>query len=226
MKNNNKKDEFKKTWLSHSGIEGMYRCPRCFWLQYNKKLRQPEGIVSRLANRFDVILKKYFDLYRQTGELPPMIEGKVEGKLENPFQEKYFYNHDEKYGLTGRLDDCLVRDDGKYTPVDHKTASSDPREKDILEAYQHQLNFYTFLLEKNGKSTSGFGHLIYYFPEHSEEMHKGAPIYVHVQTLKTNPEQAEKEFLKAIGVLEGDMPESAYDCQFCLWHERLKELDL
>ena len=204
----------------------MYRCPRCFWLQYNKGLRQPEGIVSRLANRFDVILKKYFNIYRPLGELPPMIDGKVEGKLEYPFQEKYFWDYDEKYGLTGRLDDCLIRSDGKYTPIDHKTASSDPREKDILEAYKHQLNFYAYLLENNGKKTSGFGHLIYYFPEHGEELHKGVPIHVHIQTLKTNPEQAKKEFLKAIKILEEEIPESAKDCPFCAWHEQMKELTL
>lgn len=223
---NSAKNKNKKIWLSHSGIEGMYRCPRCFWLQYKKSLRQPEGIVSRLANRFDVILKRYFDLFRPLGELPPMIEGWVEGKLENPFQEKYFYDHDEKYGLTGRLDDCLIREDGTYTPIDHKTASSDPREKGILEAYQHQLNFYAYLLEKNNKPTSGFGHLIYYYPEHGEELHKGIPIHVHVQTLKTDPKQAEKEFLKAIKVLEGDMPRSDEECPFCNWHEQMKELKI
>lgn len=217
----------KKIWLSHSGIEGMYRCPRCFWLQYNERLRQPEGIVSRLANRFDVILKKYFDIYRTLGELPPMIEGRVEGKLEYPFQEKYFWDYNEKYGLTGRLDDCLVRDDGTYTPVDHKTSSSDPRNKEeVLGAYQHQLNFYTLLLGKNNKPTSGFGHLIYYYPEHGNELHKGVPIHVHVQTLKTDPKQAEKEFLKAVNILEDSMPESAEDCPFCNWHEQLKKLKL
>jgi len=61
-----------KIWLSPTGIEGMNRCPRCFWLQYRKRIRQPEGIVSRLANRFDKIIKNYFDIYREIGELPPM----------------------------------------------------------------------------------------------------------------------------------------------------------
>lgn len=60
----------KKIWLSHHGLELLERCPRCFWLQYNKGISQPEGIVSRLANRFDTIIKKYFDLYRPLGELP------------------------------------------------------------------------------------------------------------------------------------------------------------
>lgn len=216
----------KKIWLSHTGIEGMHRCARCFWLQYNRGLKQPEGIVSRLANRFDTILKKYFDLYRPLGELPPMIEGRVEGKLENPFQEKYFYSHNEKYGLTGRLDECLVRSDGTFTPVDHKTASSDPREKDTLEAYQNQLNAYAFLLESNNKKSSGFGHLIYYFPEHGDNLEKGIPIYVHVQTLKTDPKKTLDEFLKAVAVLGGPMPKPAEDCPFCGWHEQLKNLDL
>lgn len=221
-----KKEKQKKIWLSHSGIEGMYRCLRCFWLQYNKGLRQPEGIVSRLANRFDVILKRYFDIYRPLGELPPMVEGKIEGKLENPFQEKYFWAYDEKYGLTGKLDDCLIRQDGTYTPIDHKTASSDPREKDILEAYQHQLNFYALLLERNDKKTSGFGHLIYYFPEHGDKLERGFPMHVHVQTLKTDPKQAEKEFVKAMKVLNGDMPESAENCPFCNWHRQMSELKI
>ena len=50
-------DKKKKTWLSHSGIEGMNRCKRCFYLQYNNKIYHPEGIQSRLANRFDVVFK-------------------------------------------------------------------------------------------------------------------------------------------------------------------------
>lgn len=35
----------------------LFECLRCFWLQYKKGIRQPEGIVSRLANRFDTVLK-------------------------------------------------------------------------------------------------------------------------------------------------------------------------
>lgn len=140
-----------KIWLSPSGVEGMKRCPRCFWLQYHKRIRQPEGIVSRLANRFDKVVKSYFDIYRKTGELPPMIEGQVDGKLENPFNETYFYNHDDKYGFYGKLDECLVTADKKYTPIDHKTSSSDPRQKETLSAYQSQLDAYSFLLELNKK---------------------------------------------------------------------------
>ncbi|PIR80430.1 MAG: hypothetical protein COU25_00270, partial [Candidatus Levybacteria bacterium CG10_big_fil_rev_8_21_14_0_10_35_13] len=79
-----------RTWLSHTSLEVLERCPRCFWLQIKKGIRQPEGIVSRLANRFDAVLKNYFDKYRTQNTLPPMVEGKLPGKLQNPFVEKYF----------------------------------------------------------------------------------------------------------------------------------------
>lgn len=212
-----------KIWLSPTGIEGMNRCPRCFWLQYRKRIRQPEGIVSRLANRFDKIIKNYFDIYREIGELPPMIEGQVEGKLEKPFTETYFYHYNSQYGLYGKLDDCLVTADGRYTPIDHKTSSSDPREKDTLSAYQNQLDMYAFLLEENNKKTSGIGHLIYFYPRDGKNLHQGFPMLVYVETLKTNPDNARKELLKAISILEGDMPEPSENCPFCKWYDKVKD---
>lgn len=216
----------KKTWFSHTAIEGLSRCPRCFWLQAKRGIRQPEGIVSRLANRFDVVVKRYFDLYRKSGELPPLVEGKVKGKLQDPFQEMYFYHHDNNYGYYGKLDECLVTDDGRYTPVDHKTSSSDPREKDTLPAYQNQLNAYAWLLEENSKRTSGIGHLIYFYPDHTRELHEGLKMVVHVATLKTDPGAAKEKFLNAIAVLERPIPQPSPDCPFCAWYDTVgKELE-
>lgn len=211
----------KKIWLSHSGMEGLERCPRCFWLQYNRKIYQPEGIVSRLANRFDGVIKKYFDIYRAQGQLPPLIEGKVEGKLQNPFKEIYFYSDHEKYGLKGKLDECLVTEEGFHAPVDHKTSSSDPRGKDIFPAYQAQLDTYAFLLEANRKPTTGIGHLIYFYPDISETLHDGFPMVVHIQTLQTDPLRAKERYEKAIEVVEGPMPDSSQECPFCAWREKV-----
>lgn len=213
----------KAVWLSHSGVEEMYRCPRCFWLLYREKIRQPEGITSRLSNRFDILLKKYFNTFREQNELPPIIVGKVEGLLEKPFYEKYFYNHNENFGFWGKLDDCLVHN-GKYTPIDHKTTSSDPKNKEeTLEAYQHQMNFYALLLEKNNKPTSGIGHLIYYYPQDINDLMNGVPIEVHIETLKTDPAAALKELSRAIEILENPIPQSSENCSFCSWQKRVND---
>lgn len=212
----------KKTWLSATGIETMRRCPRCFWLQYNLRIYQPEGIVSRLANRFDGVIKRYFDLYRGTPALPPLVAGQIEGRLEDPFQEKYFATIDADYGFLGKLDECVVRADGKHTPVDHKTASSDPTTRELIPAYQFQLDSYAWLLEQNRKPTSGVGHLIYFYPAEGERLHEGFPMQVTVKTLPTDPTRVRPAVMQAIGVLRGPLPTPAPECPFCQYVETVK----
>lgn len=200
----------------------MRRCPRCFWLEKHEGIRQPEGIVSRLANRFDAVIKRYFDLYRPHGELPPMIAGKVQGKLQHPFQEKYWHRINDAYGYYGKLDECLATVNGRYTPVDHKTASSDPNTRELIPAYQFQLDSYAFLLEKNARPTTGVGHLIYFFPGHGDKLHEGFPMEVSVKTIKTHPENVMPEIKKAMAILEGPLPKSNPTCPFCEYVERVK----
>jgi len=213
----------KKRWLSASSLSSFERCPRCFWLQVNMKMYQPEGIVSRLANRFDGVIKKYFDVYRGTPELPPMVKGQIEGRLESPFQETYFVTITKKYGYMGKLDECVIRDDRTYTPVDHKTASSDPRTKDLLPAYQFQLDSYAFLLRENRKPPSGIGHLVYFYPDEGEQLHDGFPMQVTVKTLSTDPDRVRPRIEQAITVLEKPLPASSPDCPFCRYVETVKD---
>lgn len=212
-----------RIWLSHTGIENLVRCPRCFWLQYNRGIYQPEGIVSRLANRFDVVLKNYFDTYRTTGELPPIVEGKLTGKLQNPFQEKYFVKLNDAFGFFGKLDECLVTDDGAHIPVDFKTASSDPREKEILAAYQSQIDDYIFIMRENQKKVAGYGYLIYVYPDHGKELHNGFPMIVHIVKLDGDPERTAQRIENAIGVVQASMPSPASGCPFCNWYEKIKK---
>ena len=211
----------KKTWLSHSGIEGMNRCKRCFYLQYNYKIYHPEGIQSRLANRFDTVLKSYFDIYRKKGTLPPFVAGTLEGRLQNPFKETYFHAVNEQYGFYGKLDECLILE-GKYIPVDFKTSSSDPREKDILNAYQNQIDAYAFLLQQNKKEPAGNGFLIFFYPDLTTEIKNGFPMINHIVRLDAHPELVNDRIQKAVEVLQGPLPEPKEDCPFCSWFHKVK----
>lgn len=212
----------KKTWLSHSGIEGMNRCKRCFYLQYNYKIYHPEGIQSRLANRFDAVLKSYFDIFRKKGTLPPFVENTFQGKLQNPFKETYFHTVNEHYGFYGKLDECLVLD-GKYIPVDFKTSSSDPREKDVLSAYQNQIDAYAFLLKQNRLEPAGYGYLLFFYPDLTTEIKHGFPMINHIVRLDAHPELVSDRIQKAIEVLQGPMPEADNNCPFCSWFQTVKQ---
>lgn len=208
-------------WLSHSAFEELNRCPRCFWLSYKEKIKLPEGIQSRLANRFDIILKRYFENYRQKDQLPPLISGKVKGKLQKPFKERYYFKFNEDYGFYGKLDECLV-DGEKHIPIDFKTASSDPREKETLSAYQNQIDEYLFLLEENGKKTLDFGYLIYFFPEMSMELSNGFPMMIHIVRIERKAKDIKKRIESAVKILSGSIPLSSKECVYCRWFNKVK----
>jgi CRISPR/Cas system-associated exonuclease Cas4 (RecB family) len=210
--------------LSHSSLLQLDSCPRCFWLRYNRGIYQPQGFASRLPDRFDSIIKTYFDRYRSSGTLPPMLEGKCQGRLEDPFVEEYACKIKNGYLFVGKLDECLVTSGELHTPVDHKTTSADPRNMEIYPAYQAQLDAYTFLLEKNGKKTTRYGHLIFYYPEHTDDLHKGCRLIIDVKTLETDPKRTESAIRKAIEVIESPRPPSpSNECPFCDWYEKVAE---
>ena len=177
--------------------------------------------MSRLANRFDTVLKNYFNMYRP--DLPPMVEGKLQGRLQNPFQEKYFVTIDAKYGFWGKLDECLIDNRNRLVPIDFKTSSTDPRDKDILAAYQEQIDAYIFLLNQNKQAVADFGYLIYVYPDMSKYLHEGFPMIIHFVKLKGNPAQTAKRIAKATEVLEGEIPKPSKDCDFCAWYDKISE---
>ena len=210
-------------WLSHSALEELHRCPRCFWLSYKEGIKLPEGIQSRLANRFDIILKKYFDSYRVKGKLPPLIDDKIKGQLQNPFRERYYFRFNDEFGFYGKLDECLIDNEGHHIPVDFKTASSDPREKETLSAYQNQIDEYLFLMEENGKKVANFGYLIYFFPEMSIELTNGFPMIVHVVKIERKVKDIRKRIEAAVKILQGSIPDSSPECVFCNWFGKVKK---
>ncbi len=214
--------EKKTNWLSHTALEQLNRCPKCFWLSYKKKIKLPEGIQSRLANRFDIVLKQYFNHYRRQNVLPPIIDKKLPGKLESPFKEKYFLRITDHYGFYGKLDECLVVDN-KYIPIDFKTASSDPRDKGILDAYRHQIDEYIFLMENNQRQTAGYGYLIFFFPDLSDTIHHGFPMVMHIEKVVAHPEKVSARIKKAIKVLDGAIPSPSEGCPYCNWFEAVKD---
>jgi CRISPR/Cas system-associated exonuclease Cas4 (RecB family) len=215
----------KKTWLSHTALEALNQCPRCFWLSYRLGIRQPEGFTSRLPSRFDQIAKEYFNIFRHKREMPPIVKDTLFGQLEDPFQEVYFYSVDHKYGFYGKLDECLITPEGKYAPIDFKTSSVDPRNKrELFQSYQNQMDAYAFLLEEKGKFSAGFGYLIYFYPDAIKDLEQGVPMVVHLERVETSPKTILERIAKAVNVLESGMPEASEKCPFCQWREKIQNL--
>ena len=201
-------------------------CPKCFWLQKINGIHRPKQIFA-LQSNFDRILKTYFDSFREGDNLPPELDGKVEGRLfadkellekwRNALKPTLKYRHPDysDFGLAGGLDDCLF--DGKYyIPIDFKTTGSSSFEENSEKYYQHQLDIYNFLLEENGYKTKGIAYLVYYKPE--EVVGEGKiKFQIVVKKMETDHKRALRLFEDAIELLQGPMPKSHSECEYCAW---------
>lgn len=216
----------KKIKLSPSKLSLFFDCKRCFWIDKIKGIRRPTGIFPSLPNGMDMILKKHFDVYRSAGTLPPEIDGKMNGSLFNDMEKLNVWRnnrrgiqHVDESGaiLMGALDDLFVTEDGFHVPVDFKTRGF-PLKDDTSSYYQHQMDAYCFLLEKNGVKTADFAYLIFYYPVETNGNGKFS-FKCDIVKLETNKKDAESHFKSAIETLQGPEPEPNQDCPWCNWNK-------
>ena len=203
--------------LSATTLKLFQECPRCFWLHVNRKIERPRGPFPSLPSGIDRILKTYFNGYRDSGGLPPLIAGKLDGALSTTPLTLGFNDEASRARLWGKLDDCVLLPDGRVSPLDHKTRASAPDDVSYTQTYyQFQMDVYTLLLERNGHRTTRTAHVIYYYPV-AGTLHQGFPFEVAVHTIATRPDVALKVFTDGIRCLSGELPDSAAACEYCRW---------
>jgi hypothetical protein len=213
----------KKIYLSPSSLNLFNDCPRCFWLDKNKRIKRPRGIFPSLPGGMDLVIKKYFDKYRKVDKLPPEVKGRIEGQLMNDLAlletwrswrktNLCYVNDSYNAVLSGALDDCLV-DEEYYIPLDYKTRGSQLK-SDPRQYYQTQLDCYCLMLESNGYKTKGLSYLLYYWPT---EVKENGEVIFHVEPIKieTNTKSAEEVIRQAALCLDGEIPEPSKECEYC-----------
>ena len=112
--------------------------------------------------------------------------------------------------MHGAVDNILVHGK-KLIVLDYKTRGYDLKE-DTHEHYQNQLDFYNFLLRKNGFNTEDFAFLLFYIPK--EVMPTGEVIFdTTLKKMVISVTNAEEIFERALKLLKGECPERG--CQWC-----------
>jgi len=202
--------------LSPSSLNLLEDCPRCFWLKMVKKIYRPMGPMSSIPIKMDSIIKHYFNKYRDLGQLPPIIEGKVTGWLAVGMPKTL--KHEMSNGITvwGRPDEYLKLDDSCIVVFDHKTKSKAP--ESVHRSYQLQMDVYSYLLKAMGYDTTNKAYLAFYYPDECE-LHNGMPFFCKVIQVKTDHSRAEKLVDKAFTILNGRLPDSNENCEYCKWRE-------
>jgi len=202
--------------LSPANLNLLRECPRCFWLNQVKGMKRPQGPMASIAVGLDSKIKAYCNTYRPTGALPPLLSGKVPGRLLDRLPSSFSWSdHDLNATLWGKLDDCLQLNGNTYAPLDHKTRAS--KAPNIHPAYQVQMDCYTLLLERNGLPTEGKAYLAYYLPEEGA-LHEGFPFTVDIKVVETVLERAYALFRQGVEVLRRpEAPPASETCGYCGW---------
>ena len=218
--------------LSPSSLNDFLECPRCFWLRFNKKIKQPEGPSSTLPRGMDHTLKNHYDNYRKNG-LPPELVGKVAGrllpdvaKMKEMRKPSFGFQVNEEVWFGGALDDALELLDSSVVPLDNKTKGFPPKASHWT--HLKQMSGYTLILREKGIATKNLAYLVHWYLDH-KHMHPDNPFAfnVRVEEVSTDPDEIKKSILEAVEILKGPMPpmgtrsgaDSDEPCAFCTYRE-------
>jgi len=164
--------------LGRSRIQGFVDCQACFYLDRVKGVPIPSLYGWPLNTATDVLLKKDFDEYRNRQESHPFLIKKGLSHL-IPFQHEDFQKwtvatqlglntvHEEtNLKVGGGLDDVwLNTETNQIHVVDYKSTSSG-REDSVITLddrpyIKTQIEFYQWVLFKNGFDVSATGYVLY-----------------------------------------------------------------
>lgn len=213
--------------ISPSQAGMLLECPKCLWLYANEGIKRPRGIFPSLPSGMDEIFKKYFDIYRVKGELPPEIDGKVAGKLFDDLEKlDPWRNIDFGRGgfyaqfpeidieMRGAIDELLINDKEQFVPFDFKTRGY-PTKNDTHEHYQHQLDLYSLLFEKNDLKSADYGYLLFFWPDKYES--GGATFETKLIKMNVSPERGMKILKEVHEIITNPKPHAHQDCEYCLY---------
>ena len=205
--------------ISRSGLKLFLECPRCFWLDLHHKIKRPPGYPFTLSIAVDHLVKKEFDIYREKGELPPLLKnyGIKDAKLyngenfsewRNNFKGVAYDNEELNAKLYGAVDDVLEYDDGSLAVIDYK--SSGAKEITIYDDYQKQMDVYNYILKQKGYETYPEAFFCFYkvVKEGETGFYNTLKFTEEVRSVKVNAEWVGPTFEAAVELARQDTPPS------------------
>ena len=224
--------------ISRSKLENLYKCRLCGYLEIRHEIRPP-SIPFSMNMAVDELLKKDFDIYRESGEIPPVLSAL--GKNFVPYKDsrletwrdnkKGIQRFDSATGITlyGAIDDIWSLN-GEVVVIDYKsTARYAPVASlgtaSYHDSYRRQLDVYAWLLNGNGLTTSNRAYLFYVTAR------KGAAGFLGkldfdptIIEHSINTEWIEPFLQEASEFLAGPPPSPSPDCSWCEYRGKVSSI--
>ena len=224
--------------LSRSKIELFMQCPKCFYLDRRLGVGRPPSYPYTLNSAVDTLLKKEFDLLRESGKAHPLMEKyKIEAvpvkhKLLDEWRTNFkgvqVLHEKTKLLLYGAIDDLWQAVQGDYIVVDYKSTSKNEEiialDKDWQDAYKRQMEIYQWLVRHNGLKVSNTGYFVYCNGRTDMDKFDGKLEFdITLIPYEGNDGWVEDTVMGIHKCLNSDsVPGSGEDCDFCNYREAIR----
>jgi RecB family exonuclease len=161
--------------LSRSRLEVFIQCPRCFYIDRRLGIDRPPMFPYSLNSAVDTLLKKEFDLLRNSKEAHPLMKqyGIDALPVQHPMLDEWRQNFKgircfhkpTNLIITGAIDDLWQNPEGEYIVVDYKSTSKNEEiialDKNWQDGYKRQMEIYQWLLRHHVDRVSNTGYFVY-----------------------------------------------------------------
>ena len=235
--NSDSTDLFK---ISRTGVQLFLNCPRCFYLKNKLGISQISGPPFSLNTAVNDLLVNEFDYYRKNKESHPlMIKNNIDAipfdhamldQWRHNFTGVQYEDHKHNFLLYGAIDDVWIHNQThELIIVDYKATSKDSEvslDADWQIAYKNQIEFYQWLMRKNGFQVQNEGWFVYCNGRKNEDRFD-ATLKFDIKLLSHvgNDSWIEPTIVKIKDCLDqDDIPDSHADCQHCNYVKKNIEL--
>jgi hypothetical protein len=225
--------------LSRSKIDLFISCPRCFYMDRRLGVSQPPGFPFNLNSAVDLLLKKEFDIHRAKQQQHPLQA--AYGLDAVPFMHKDLDIWRENFKgveavfapanllVTGAVDDLWVNSQGEIIVVDYKATSKDTEvnlDAEWQDGYKRQMEVYQWLLRQKGFNVSATGYFVYCNGRRDKQAFDGKLEFdVKLLSYTGNTDWIEPTLMQIKSCLDGKMPASGQDCDYCKYREASFEVE-
>ena len=212
------------TKLSRSKLELFLDCPRCFWLDMNKKLRRVPPAPYTINLAIDSLLKEEFDICREKAQPHDLMKRNnihaVPFKCErindwrNNFTGIQSMHQPSGFLVFGAVDDIWIDSKGELSVVDYKATGA--KEYKIYDSYKRQIEIYQWLLKQNDYKVSGVGYFVFAKVNKSKGFPEGKLAFdLFVEPLEADCSWVEGKIFAARKILDSPMPAYSENCKYC-----------
>ena len=219
--------------LSRSKVDNFISCKRCFYIDRRLGVGHPPGFPFNINSAVDELLKKEFDQYRQVGKPHPYMDNvdrnlipysheKLDEWREN-FKGVQYHHKETNLIFTGAVDDLwLDKDTNEVVVVDYKATSKNSEvtiDAHWQQGYRRQMDFYQWLLRKNGLEVSKVGYFVYCNGDRQrQEFDSKVHFKISVLEYKGNESWIEDTIFQIKKLLDQDnVPGYSKDCDYCTY---------